>query len=99
MGKFQYLHKSKLLNNIKLATGKEVIVIHLVVEQKKDKLLQKLLYYYYIMNIHELFCVFIRQERFSIDRLRGISSQLLLPEALFVNVRGLLKISNYNFYS
>ena len=46
------------------------------------------------MNIHELYCVFIDRERLSIDRLRGISSQLL-QEVFLVGIRGLLMISKY----
>ena len=46
-------------------------------------------------NIHELYCVIIGRERLLIDRLRGVSSQLLLPEVLFVSIRGHLMISKY----
>ena len=53
--------------------------------------------YYYFMNIQELYFVFIGREWFSTDRLRGISSQLLLPELLLVGISSLLRISKYWF--
>ena len=52
-------------------------------------------YYYYIMNIYELYCVFIGQKWFAIDCLRVINSHLLLPDVLLVSICTLLMTCDF----